>query len=239
MMAATTAGRQLTEAHRLAQARLADDLRRILGPAWRLLDPTNLDGTFAAWLRIVQPAIAAQHTRSAKLAADYLAAFRLLEVGETGPLVLADPLHAEQVVTSLTVTGPATVKSAMSRGLPIGAAMVRGEVASTRAAMRLVTNGGRDTILRTTDTDRTAQGWARVTSGKPCAFCAMLASRGAVYDAAGDFKCHDGCHCTAEPRYRPDSPLPPGSERWADAWQQAVQDPGDTKTVFRQLVEAG
>jgi hypothetical protein len=236
-VAATAAGRQLTESHRLAQARLSASLQAILGPAWKLLDPTNLDGTFGDWLRIVMPAISAQHTQSATLAANYLKAFRLLELGDSGPVALADPLATEQVVTSLTVTGPATVKSAMTRGLAIDAAMLRGEVASTRAAMRLVSNGGRDTIVRTAETDRTANGWARVTSGKPCAFCAMLASRGAVY--AGDFKSHDGCHCTAELRYRNESALPPGSERWADLWDQARSDPGDTVKVFRQLVEAG
>ena len=43
-------------------------------------------------------------------------------------------------------------------------------------------------------------GYRRVTSGNACAFCSMLASRGAVYSQRGaSFEAHDGCSCSPEP----------------------------------------
>ncbi|WP_431781711.1 hypothetical protein [Streptomyces chumphonensis] len=49
------------------------------------------------------------------------------------------------------------------------------------AAEREALRGGRDLLDAASRADRAVVGWARVTDGDPCWFCAMLASRGAVY----------------------------------------------------------
>jgi hypothetical protein len=60
----------------------------------------------------------------------------------------------------------------------------------------------RDTITTNRQQDPQATGWKRVTSGG-CAFCRMLASRGAVYrEASVHFASHPNCHCTAAPVFR-------------------------------------
>lgn len=57
----------------------------------------------------------------------------------------------------------------------------------------------RDTITTNRHRDPEAVGWRRVSSGK-CKFCAMLASRGAVYrEETARFAAHTNCHCTAQP----------------------------------------
>jgi hypothetical protein len=57
----------------------------------------------------------------------------------------------------------------------------------------------RDTILFNRRQDPEAVGWRRITRGG-CAFCRMLADRGAVYRAAtARFAAHESCHCTAQP----------------------------------------
>lgn len=44
--------------------------------------------------------------------------------------------------------------------------------------------------------------YRRITSGTACAFCRMLAGRGAVYsENTGRFQAHDHCACTAEPDF--------------------------------------
>jgi hypothetical protein len=72
---------------------------------------------------------------------------------------------------------------------------------------RQVLSGGRQLIDETTGADSQAIGWRRVSDGNPCAFCAMLCSRGPVYrsaDKAGDptagsgLRYHGHCGCTAE-----------------------------------------
>ncbi len=238
-MAATAAGQRLTEAHRLAQARLGASTIQAMRAVWPLLDPLALDASFQRWLTAALPIINGQRSQSARLAASYLSAYKKLELGPDAVVnaVLAEMIPAEQVATALRVSGPVSIKRAAMRGELLTKAVNVAESNTARSGLRLALGGGRDTITATTRADRQAQGWARATSGRPCAFCAMLASRGPMYDAESvHFHAHDGCHCTAEPVYRSDSALPAGSQQWADLWTEATRAPGDTETVFRQLV---
>lgn len=242
-MAAVTAARRLTEAHRVAQARLGAQTILSMRRIWPLLDIENLDATFDQWLATAEPLIQAQRSTSATLAANYTTAFRTLELGvEAGSVTaaLAPPVETALVQTSLLVTGPYRLRSALGRGVPLATAVSNAEASAAAAAMRHVLNGGRDTIIGTVDEDRRALGWSRVTSGRACAFCAMLASRGAAYKGEGtaDFKPHDHCSCVPEPIYRHDSALPAGNQRYADLWQKAKAADGDTLANFRRLVAA-
>jgi hypothetical protein len=69
---------------------------------------------------------------------------------------------------------------------------------------RLALKGGRQTIAEAVHQDPLAKGWERLISPGACHFCAMLASRGAVYksDKSASFLAHDHCHCTAQPLFR-------------------------------------
>ncbi|WP_157032170.1 hypothetical protein [Kitasatospora cheerisanensis] len=104
------------------------------------------------------------------------------------------------------------------------------------AADREVLRGGRSMAEQSARRDTRVIGWARVTDASPCGFCAMLASRGAVYksrDSAGlaggppasldDLtKFHDLCHCQIVPVYSRADHLPDGSEVWRDLWAEAT-----------------
>jgi len=236
-VAATVQGRRLTEAHRLAQARLGARTVARMRTLWPLLDPTNLDGSFDRWLSAAVPIVRAQRTSSARLAANYTTTLKTLETGVPAPIVLAESLPTAQVTTSLLVTGPYRLRSALARGVPLVRALSTAEATSASAAMRLALNGGRETIVEMVRADRDAVGWARAASGSACAFCATLASRGAVYrEDTVDFQAHDHCSCNAEPIYRPDSALPAGSERYAQLYQEAKAAGGDTLANMRRLL---
>lgn len=240
-MAATTAGARLSEAHRLAQARLGAQVVGQLLASWRLLDIRALDQTFPEWLRVIAPLVRFQRGVSSNLAAEYVTAFRVLE--GPGPIVatLAPPLPEAQLVTSLAVTGPAALKRNMTT-MTLAQALERAKVSSAGAAMRHVLNGGRDTILRTVEHDDAALGWARTTSGTPCSFCAMLASRGPVYksEQTGDFKAHDHCHCGTEPVYSKDADWPPGARDYQALWQESTRGHSGKAALnaFRRAFEA-
>mgnify|MGYP006982268730 FL=1 len=84
--------------------------------------------------------------------------------------------------------------------------------------------GGRLTVAATAGRDRRAVGWRRVTDGNPCAFCAMLASRGPVYRdaaAADGIQYHSYCGCTAEPAYSYAWEPTADEERYMDAYGEA------------------
>lgn len=242
-MAATIEARRLTEAHRLTQARLGAQTILRMRQLWPILDGEALDASFPLWLRSVTPLVRLQRVASARLAASYLGAFRTLELGlsaDTTTPRLAETVVTDALTTSMLVTGPAAVKSATKRGVTIERAMTIAEAMSASAAMRHALNGGRDTIVNTVRADRTALGWARATSGSPCAFCAMLASRGPVYktETTGGFQAHDHCSCAVEPVYRRDADWPAGGRRYQEIWNEAKLADGDTVANFRRLIEA-
>lgn len=240
-MASRPEARQLTEAHRLAQARLGAITSRDMLSAWRLIDPNDLDATVPEWLRIAEALISRNRDTSTALAAAYLRRFRAIEAGTTAALkIVTVPAAAEAVRTSLLVTGPITVKKATAAGLPIEAASSRGATSSARSALRHSLDGGRSTITATVEADPTALGWARATSGSPCAFCALMAGRGAVYRSEGsaNFQPHDGCACQPEPIYRRDAELPAGSQRYADLYDEAAKGSDDPLNAFRRAFES-
>lgn len=239
-MASTAAGRRLTEAHRLAQARVGVGTVLLMRSIWPLLDLTALDATTERWLSAAEPIINTQRRRSAALAGDYYRSFRAIEAGSADvDVILEGPVDPAAVRTSLRVTGPVSIKQQMLAGLTLARASDISQATSAGAAMRHALNAGRDTLANTIVADEAAIGWARVTSGSPCWFCAMLASRGPVYSADSvDFEAHDNCSCSIEPVFRRRSSWPPGSQRWRDLWDQAKAEPGDTSRNFRRLVEA-
>lgn len=196
-MAADPAATALTEAHRQGQARLGANVVVQMLAASALLDPADLDGTFARWLQVVVPLVSIQRRVSAQLAAGYLAAFRAVELAGAEPIppLIAGVVDVKALTTSMLVTGPVTVKSALARGVLLDRAVEAAQTRTAAAAMRHVLDGGRQTITDTLEADPAAHGWARATSGKACGFCSMLASRGPAYkgEDTARFEAHDGC----------------------------------------------
>ncbi len=247
-MATTQAATRLTEAHRLAQARLGTTTAAQLIQVWPLLDYGDLDGTAARWLTAAKAIITTQHRNSAQLAAQYLRAFRTLELGTVDRAFtpfLSPGLPDEQVTTSLLVTGPIKVKTGVGRGIPLVDIVEKARPGSAAAGLRLALTGGRDTIITTTRRDPQCHGWARVTSGRCCAFCAMLAGRGPVYsEGSSHFDAHDSCNCTAEPVYA-GTGWNAQSRRYETIYRQAAHDatregpigPNGLLNAFRRAYE--
>lgn len=92
-----------------------------------------------------------------------------------------------------------------------------------------IANATRYTIINSTYYDPQANGWQRITDGDSCAFCSMLAGRGAVYTEQGaDFASHLKCGCEAVPAFgglpRPVNPYVPTSRNITDADRARVRD---------------
>jgi hypothetical protein len=131
------------------------------------------------------------------------------------------PFDVEEVAKSMYMNGPARVKANMGEKT-LDEAMATADVVSKGAAIRQAVNGSRAVTRQVSEDDKRALGWARVTDNDPCYYCAILASRGAVYQAdsfvakdasfanpsepveLGDnwtdvAKVHDNCRCTLRP----------------------------------------
>lgn len=193
-------GRRLTLQHKQAQTRIGTKAATALMSVWPLLDGTNLDRTLDRWLAAVGPIIAAHYQQSAALAAAYIAAYRTVETGDVLPVIEPPVIDAAAVATSVTVTGPVSVKSAIHRGIALPRAMDVARSASSAAGMRHALTGGRETIRLTLASDPEAAGYRRVASAGSCRYCTDL--NGIRFDHDRVFEAHDGCSCTSEPVYR-------------------------------------
>lgn len=146
------------------------------------------------------------------------------------------------VVVSLTVTGPVAQKQKAARGKPLEVARDESFTQAAGAASRQVLTGGRKSLLTLLGDDPQALGWIRVTDRDPCAFCAILASRGPVYrsEETASFQAHDHCACTAEPVYDRNTLWPGRAKEFRGLWRTATEGLSgkDARNAFRRAYEA-
>ena len=110
------------------------------------------------------------------------------------------------------------------------------------AVERLVLNVGRETLVDAVQSDRQAIAWARVPEPDACYFCAMLATRGAVFTSAhaagenNDY--HDHCRCHVEPvftAYEPTARI----RQWQADWNDLKREHGGVSlSVWRAHYDA-
>jgi hypothetical protein len=230
-MARTAAGAALTQQHYRSQLALRAAALRDFTTLWPLWHGDEV--SFRRLVEATVPLVRANRQLSATVATSYYEAFRIAEgaAGRATPRP-ALPLSEDRFEGALYVTGAEQTRDALLAGQTSASAMQTAKVRMTGAVGRNILRGGAETIVLSAADDREARGWARVTSGRPCAFCAMLAGRGAVYSADSvDFKSHDHCSCSAEVVYG-DSALPGRGAEFKRMYNEATRgsaDAGDLK----------
>lgn len=258
-MARTQAGTQLTQDHRLRQVAVrARTLQEflILTQLWDISRPQ----TFNRVVEAAIPLVEARHGTSASQAAAYFEAFRTAEnIPGRSSAVIADPLERDRIARSLYATGEAQARRSLDAGVAAGATRSNTIATMSGAVTRLVLDGGRHTLLESSVNDRQSVSWMRVTGPNPCAFCAMLASRGPAYtssEAAGQAvgrsgrvrgsrqigeSYHDHCVCSLEPYYEGSS-MPDDSQQYREMWDRAQREgdvsgtSNDALNNFRRLL---
>lgn len=178
------------------------------------------------------------YTVAAASAARYLRTHAAIEGHTVSPV--RSRANLEQIDATLRGAGPGAFKHHMSTSsgdfLASRAAMVGALAGSTQYLSWM---GDRDTVMATFADSQRIVGWQRITSGSECAFCAMLASRGAVYSEAGvDFQAHNHCSCSAEPLYERE-PTPQWVEDLRSEWNETTEGLSgrDALNAFRRARE--
>lgn len=233
-MALTAEGKALTEAHRrmqLAIAARADAASRRLWPRLRVAD---LDASTPAWLGATISSVRQNFDDSVGLASEYVAQYREAELGADVGRIVAPTFGTAEQRQTLLLAGPVRVKLLIGRGS--SSTTAHGAALNKFAGMarRQVLAGGRQLVDLTAKADSNAIGWRRVTDGDPCAFCAMVASRGPVYgsrekaDSIGGtgLRYHGHCGCTAEIVYGSWEPNEV-EQRYIDEYEKAAQEAND------------
>lgn len=205
----------LNQIGRIAEA----DLNRLWAQAETLSTDAFLAFVSQGFVELVDP----YHQAAGQLAANW---FEDALPASTYVAAVADPLPTEKLTSSARWALGGDGVQALSR--------LQGTL------QRAVFDGARQTTLL--NVDRTGSRWARYASANACAFCRLLATRGADYrsekTAATDV--HDHCHCLpVEDRDNSYEP-PVYIEQWQAEYVAARDaagsgDPNQILTAWRQL----
>lgn len=225
-MALTPLGDELTQAHRLAQLELAT---AAAGEADVLWSELNVSDPYP-WAYAQALLLADRKGQSGRLTEAYLAEFSGVEYGQ--PVEIAPPrIELDGMIGVAIGAGANAVTNLTDTGVDEALALdqIRKRFNETVAAETQRTY--REMIANSSGQQRKA--WRRVTDGNPCAFCAMLASRGPVYQESTAtvskyaLRYHKGCGCTAEPWYG----------NWSD-WKPTAQEQQYVDAYFKAAAEA-
>jgi len=189
------------------------DLATIAGGVTSVVATTALGGDPAAistwYFGVVDGLLAriqAGHAQARRSSTEFLRKHAAMNGVDLTPVPAS--LDMTRARTSLRVTGPVAFKTAIASGLDEDQALRSMATQMAGSSQRLVLAGDRDTFEQTLLGDKGIIGWRRRLAGKSCGFCAMLASRGAVYVTRKSASVgrdglafHDHCHCWPEPMY--------------------------------------
>lgn len=185
----TVPSQTLVESHRQEIADVVAVAQADLAEAWAAMPLDDANATKSAATVVVSDIVATYGELAAGAGADWYSEART-EAGVRGSYTprMEVPVIARQVATNVGwAVGPLFGEAKPDLALARMAGVTQ----------RLVANADRATILTNARRDPAGVRWYRGTSAKCCAFCAMAASRGAVYrsEESGGFKPHNNCRC--------------------------------------------
>lgn len=249
MAAQTDAGTlALAGAARAVQLQVRAALLLDVAKLWPLLDAKRLDQTFPGWLQAMILLLRNYHGQSSAAAAAFYSKARAEAIGtpiRADLMKLADLPSEEWISEALGYSGPGMLTRDTARP---GTALSTTLGTSARIAL----DGGRTTVEQTMHSDPRAVGYYRITDGQPCAFCALMASRGVVYKTElaagreankrftgdGEFKYHNDCGCIAAPAFSDKQPLPALSNLAARIYDDHAAGERDQLAAFRKAWDA-
>lgn len=229
---------QLADRYRRQQALLSAAVARDVVTVWMSgFDP----GRPALWrsvLGLLRPLVLSRFNASAGLARSfYREARRAAKAPGLFEPSFPTPPPVELIEVTAGITGPGAYDRSLRSGRAPEAAKRNAGVQLAGSMTRIVNNGGRQTIADAVEEDPDAIGWMRTTDADPCAWCAMMASRGAVYRSAetagrakndrfvgeGLFKWHDHCGCVATPVWDPNDRRLDRADALYEEWVRETQ----------------
>lgn len=237
-MASNATAAAVTEAHRRLQVAIKAEATRLALDVWPLLDPSGVDATFGAWAEANAAIIDLAAIESVRAASDYFVTYSAAETGARYNPPPFSPVPRDRIFGTMLKTGPDRIGELLRSGQTLLRATRTAQVESSGATAYLAMEPQRQGLTAAPDADYgtnpAPQGWARVTSSKPCAFCAMLSSRGPVYrsQSAASFQSHPHCACTVEPVYSRTADWPGRGREFKQTYDDAIR----TATANDELV---
>lgn len=206
-----------------------------MGNALALIDLADLKTTLPRY-RLAVLAITTKYGQaSATVAARfYQQERRLAGISGTYRPIPANPAPMEQVAASLDWATKGLWDD--KPDLPAVKTLTNG------VAQKLIVDTGRNTLIQAIEQDRRARGWARLPRPTCCHFCALLATRGAVYksEQAAGFEAHDHDHCVPVPLFAEHYEPPAYVREWGGIYADSTSGKhgAEARNAFRVALAA-
>lgn len=209
-----------------SQAFLAAVSIRDIITIWQQLNLRDVRSSWPALRTALASLIRDRFGQSAVLGTDFYRRSRLAAgvLGDT-PVATPEAPAAALVDATLDSTGPWSLLGRIKTGQPLMTATENTGVQMSGAAQRLISNGARQAVMQSVEKDAKAVAWMRVTSANPCAFCSMLAGRGASYvsEKSASFEAHNLCQCVAAPVFSREVAEATKDNPMYQQWKQATR----------------
>jgi len=186
-------------AHQRQQSLIARAAAGAAQSLWRLVDPADLDGSFAAVLPRLVAAVTAGQYAAADAADDYLTAAGAAQgVDMAGSAAVAPEAFAGRAadgrdLASLLQQAVIESKIGIAGGMPVRDAQLRGLNALVTATGNEVQQAGRNADHVAVTGAPAMRGYTRKLTLPSCSRCAILAGR--VYPWSSGFRRHPACDC--------------------------------------------
>lgn len=214
-----------------AQTGLVTALGYDLERSWNSLDVSSLRQSLPGFKTLIASLVHRYGLASGSLASQFYRSQRTA-AGVTSPFTVRPAPLPNLTQIGATVDWATQPLWSAQPDVPLAQTQLAGAVDT------LVLDVGRQTIVDNTHRDRHAKGWARIPEPGACYFCALLASRGAVYKQnTVDFRAHNHCRCHAEPvftAYEPSAQI----REWQALYEDKVAGGRDLLKTWRHVYDA-
>lgn len=205
---ATDAADRLAQRHQRDIATIAGGVTSVVISTALGADPLAISTWYWGVVDGLITRIQVGYAQSRQSALQYLP--RHAALSGAGPLqVVPGSLDVGRIRERLRIVGPVGFKSSIAAGADTDEAIRAMATRMAGVADEAVRDGDRDVVEQTALRGRGVVGWRRRLGAGACGWCAMLASRGAVYvskqratASKRGTRYHPHCRCWAEPLYR-------------------------------------
>lgn len=196
-MALTAVGAALTAGYQRHISAMAAATGLAVADAMGDIDPADIGGAHQYAVKKAADAIQAGTRQGRALTAQYLSRYARAEDIDLSPLPAVRPIGRQDAVRTAFYSGPVRAKTLIRRGISGEQAVAEMRDWAAQWGRTRVESTARDYVIQSARHTRLK--CRRVTVGKTCAFCSMLAARGPVYtEDTVTFRAHRCCDCTWE-----------------------------------------
>lgn len=196
-MALTAVGAALTAGYQRHISAMASATGLAVADAMGDIDPDDIGGVHQYAVKKAADAIQAGTRQGRALTAQYLRRYTRAEGIDLPSTPPIRPVARQDAVRTAFYSGPVRAKTLIRRGISGEQAVAEMRQWAAQWGRTQVESTSRDYVIQSAR--RTRLKCRRVTVGKTCAFCSMLAARGPVYtEDTVTFRAHRCCDCTWE-----------------------------------------